>query len=427
MTDSLSGAARAGSGVLVLFGCLCGVAAAQPMVDGDLSGDASIYGAALSMQTANSGFGNATNGDQRFANGGSEIDQVFGYVSGSRLHVLITGNLESNFNKLNVFIDSQAGGVNQINGNNLPAMVDPFCCGNPPTDVGALQRMNGLSFDSGFTADHLLIFSNGVESVGTSSTYSISSYYADLTQGAAGDKSEIGFHRFARGMEPGLAQGEPIDQLNNACTGPTDTSCTPFEHELAEPQDFVGDPSNSRNHRNFLNDIELRYAIDNSNTEGVNFGFGAATGNPQDVETGIEFSIPLSVIGATTDDIRVPAFVGSGPHNFVSNQFSGAGTPGGNLGSNYFSINLANITGDQFVTVPGGLPGDFNGDGSVDAADYTVWRDGLGGEYLAGDYQLWVDNFGATASAASTSVPEPTAALLLILAAGLAPSRRGSK
>ena len=218
-------------------------------------------------------------------------------------------------------------------------------------------------------------------------------------------------------MEPGLAQGEPIDQLNNACTGPTQTNCSPFEHELAEPLDPVGDPTNSRNHRNFLNDIALRYAIDNSNTQGVNFGTGAATGNPEAVGTGIEFSIPLSVIGASTDDIRITAFIGNGPHNNVSNQFAGDGILQGNLGGNVGSINLANISGDQFVTVPGGLPGDFNNNGTVDAADYTVWRDGLGGEYLPGDYDLWAANFDANAS---VSVPEPSSLCVLITAVTLA-------
>ena len=45
----------------------------------------------------------------RVASSGSEIDQVFAQVADGRLNVLITGNLESNFNKLNVFIDSNPG------------------------------------------------------------------------------------------------------------------------------------------------------------------------------------------------------------------------------------------------------------------------------------------------------------------------------
>jgi hypothetical protein len=41
------------------------------------------------------------------------------------------------------------------------------------------------------------------------------------------------------------------------------------------------------------------------------------------------------------------------------------------------------------------LPGDFNLDGSVDAADYVVWRKGLGTTYTQTDYNVWCANFGA--------------------------------
>lgn len=71
---------------------------------------------------------------------------------------------------------------------------------------------------------------------------------------------------------------------------------------------------------------------------------------------------------------------------------------------------------------------DFNGNGKVDAADYTVWRDHLGqmggatlsqgdangdGNVTVADYNLWKSNFGAIAGAGSglgsvASVPEAT-------------------
>lgn len=75
-----------------------------------------------------------------------------------------------------------------------------------------------------------------------------------------------------------------------------------------------------------------------------------------------------------------------------------------------------------------GLRGDFNGDGVVDAADYTTWRDGLGTTYTQADYSLWVGNYGATASPPVATVPEPSAGLLLLLStavgAGSAARRR---
>ncbi len=398
----------------VLAGCvLPGSVLAAITIDGTLVGDESKYGTVLSVQNTNTQYGNATNGDPRVANGGSEIDQVFARVADGRLSVLITGNLESNFNKLNVFLDSVPGGVNQIVGSNLPTQVDPFCC----SGSGALQRFNGLRFDAGFDADHFLTFSNGNHVFGSGiNIWTLSAYYADLTQGTGGNKSEIGFQRFASGIEPGLGVGEPIDQLNNGCSSPADRNCSPPEHEFAEPIDVVNDPNNTRNHRNFLNDIDLRMAINNSNTAGVNGGSGPATGNPQSVQTGIEFSIPLAVLGNPTSEIKLTAFIGNGGHSHVSNQFSGVGVLQGNLGSPG-TLNLANIAGNQFVSIP--VPsGDFDDDGDVDGRDFLVWQRGGSSSPLSpADLALWQEQYGAAEGQVSSAVavPEPEGISLFFL------------
>ena len=79
------------------------------------------------------------------------------------------------------------------------------------------------------------------------------------------------------------------------------------------------------------------------------------------------------------------------------------------------------------------VPGDFNADGVVDAADLARWSAGFGlatGALLAqgnadrdrdvdgADFLVWQRHFdsGASVTAASTSVPEPPAVALLILA-----------
>lgn len=75
------------------------------------------------------------------------------------------------------------------------------------------------------------------------------------------------------------------------------------------------------------------------------------------------------------------------------------------------------------------LTGDYNADGVVDAADYTVWRDseGQNGVGLAADgnrdrvvnqadYDLWAANFGYDGSSTSESIPEPTTISLLVVA-----------
>ncbi len=80
------------------------------------------------------------------------------------------------------------------------------------------------------------------------------------------------------------------------------------------------------------------------------------------------------------------------------------------------------------------LAGDFNGNGIVDAADYTVWRDNLGASDESsianngdgingvddGDYALWKSNFGdalgGSGGLANAAVPEPSSGLLAICA-----------
>lgn len=75
----------------------------------------------------------------------------------------------------------------------------------------------------------------------------------------------------------------------------------------------------------------------------------------------------------------------------------------------------------------GASPGDFNSDGRVDAADYTLWRDTLGqpiglpnelvtpGETTIEDLATWQDNFGAVATAPAVATPEPGALGLAML------------
>jgi glycerophosphoryl diester phosphodiesterase len=78
------------------------------------------------------------------------------------------------------------------------------------------------------------------------------------------------------------------------------------------------------------------------------------------------------------------------------------------------------------------LPGDYNYDNVVDAADYALWRNAMGD---AVSYDTWRANFGravgviagAGASVAGTAaVPEPSVSLMLLaVGLGLATGRRG--
>jgi hypothetical protein len=92
-------------------------------------------------------------------------------------------------------------------------------------------------------------------------------------------------------------------------------------------------------------------------------------------------------------------------------------------------------------SLPNGLAGDYNDDGVVDTADYTVWRDRRGAAAgslpndidggLIGEaqYSTWKAQFGARlrpqAAGSGASVPEPGAGALLTLGGVLALPLRG--
>jgi hypothetical protein len=82
------------------------------------------------------------------------------------------------------------------------------------------------------------------------------------------------------------------------------------------------------------------------------------------------------------------------------------------------ALDAAGLTDIGWTVV---LPGDFNGDNVVDAADYTVWRDGLGSIYNMSHYALWKSNFGQAAGSGAgagnlAAVPEPDGVFALLSA-----------
>jgi T5SS/PEP-CTERM-associated repeat protein len=99
-------------------------------------------------------------------------------------------------------------------------------------------------------------------------------------------------------------------------------------------------------------------------------------------------------------------------------------------GSLMWNTNQLYTDGVLAVVGPG-LPGDYNLNGTVDAADYVIWRKTLGqsgddlpadgdgdGTIDTGDYDVWRTNFGRAAGAAAATsavVPEPAAMLSLAM------------
>lgn len=153
---------------LLALGAIAANAAAV-VVDGTAE---AAYGSALFTQQNTTQFGNNNDNSFNTANG-SEIDQAFGLNDGTNFAFTVAGNLESNFNKYVVFIDSKAGGFNTITNSNASG-----------DDFGWLNgNAAGLTFDAGFDADYAIwIRHDGTNSFMT---------FAEL--GAGGDLETGGF------------------------------------------------------------------------------------------------------------------------------------------------------------------------------------------------------------------------------------------
>ncbi len=252
-------------------------------LDGTL--DAS-YGPAIAIQDTPTQFGDSNLGQNTFANG-SELNGAYGVIDGGMLRLMLTGNLESNFNKLEVFIDSSAGGQNQLRGDNANI------------DFNGLNRMgndgsgNGMRFDSGFSPDHYLTATGGFDGTG----YQLFANYAELLSGGGGAGSFIG----------GSGTGNTVLSGSNG----------------------------------------INIAINNSNTAGVTGGSAAGAGL---VTTGIEIEIPLALLGGNDSSILVSVMINGGGHDFLSNQILGGVGGAGNLGEPR-NVDFNNINGNQYFKV----------------------------------------------------------------------------
>jgi hypothetical protein len=85
------------------------------------------------------------------------------------------------------------------------------------------------------------------------------------------------------------------------------------------------------------------------------------------------------------------------------------------LGQVAFAYDLANGQRGIAIWSNSGVPGDYNENGTVDAADYTVWRDNLGSATTlpnddtagveADDYTRWKTNFGNHSGTGALAFP----------------------
>lgn len=251
------------------------------------------YGPALFAQTVGTQFGNNTDPSRDFANG-SELDGVFARLDGTTLLLGVSGNLETNFNKLDLFIDFRDGGQNRLRGDNADV------------DFNGLNRMgddgsgNGLTFDDGVAPDLYITYTNGNDPA----EHFMNA--AELLTDGGGEGNFVGGGQKSLGAIVGTGPGG----------------------------------------------MALSADGDNSNVLGVaNLG-DPFDSDPASVTTGFEFSIDLGALGYSGGQVIIAGFVNGGGHDFLSNQVIGGLPDGfGNLGEPR-NVDFSTIDGDQFVVIP---------------------------------------------------------------------------
>lgn len=240
-----------------------------------------------------------------FGNNRSEINGIWAYCDATTLYLGVTGNVQD-FNKLDLFFDTGAGGQNSLR------------MDNADVDFNQLNtNLGGLTFDAGFEADYFL-------------TYTVN-----------GDRNEH-FTAAAQldtlGGGPGGFQGGGayVDGDQIVAAGPNG-----FGYTLGTNQ---------------------------SNTGGVGDFDNAPDSDPALVTTGVEIAISLDEIGYSGGLLRLAGFVNGGAHDFLSNQVigglpAGTGNLGGDLNGNFVApgtlagIDFNQVVGDQFVVLKVPAPG----------------------------------------------------------------------
>lgn len=253
------------------------------------------------------GFGDNNDPSVGAANG-SEIDAVrarFGVdiFNEPMLFISFSGNLETNFNKLDIFLDTQQGvGQNPLRGD------------NPDIDFNGLNRMGensdpnngavgpGLGFDAAFTANYFIGVTTGNYNQGTDLA-EIYANYADLDNQVA--------------------------------------------YYLGMTTNGVGFLSNGNDPFGFL------ATVNNSNIAGVTDTMSDPNAAAA-VDSGWEIGIPMAAIGSPTGNIRLVAFINGTGHDFISSQIVGGHPFGANNAGEPRVLDLNAIQGDQSVTIPQG-------------------------------------------------------------------------
>ena len=259
------------------------LAVALPSMAQNLNGtlNTGFYGKSLAVQTNSTGFGDAKpiSGNVGIESGGSELDALYGRLDKGALNIFLSGNLESNGNRLDLFFDTGKGGQNKLAANNA--------------NIDNLNSLAGLTLPSNFNAGFFVSL-NGSAAAATpndDTTYRLSGNYATLPAAGGGVGYSLGMAKAATNALPTLG-------------------------------------ANDQNPNN------IQFTINNSNSGGVTDTAASATAAAA-VLTGVELRIPYAALGGVPlSGVKVFAFIAGGDQTYLSNQSLGGlpfGT--GNLGA----------------------------------------------------------------------------------------------
>lgn len=286
---------------------------------------------------------------------GSELDNLRGQIvtDGGKnlLYIFVGGNMEVNFNKLNLFFDVAPGGQNTIGSD---ANGDPVT--NIDISFGALQNLVGLTFDTDFTPDYWINTNNGVDG-GSGNLL----YFADCavvrTDGALVDlisEFQLDYGSFFGGaIEDGV--GMPLVDAKEVLdfSGPrVDLPGSPSLFAEYAPRTTQLDP---------FNPVPglLQLSMDNSNVGGVTSD-SAVDALVRLVSTGIEICVDLDELGWDgSQDIKIAGFISNGGFNFLSSQVIGDSAGPDNLGAPA-DVDFSTIAGNQFINLSDVVMGGCN-------------------------------------------------------------------
>jgi len=240
-------------------------------ITGNLGTTSINYGSALSVQTINTGFGNASANTD--SSGGSELDAAYGTITGGNLYLFMAGNYENNGNNLAIFVSGGAAGQSTANFNSLSGM----------------DNFNGSTFSPGFQLTY---------------AYSMDDYAGTLYE-----------NEYSYGG-PAALNGGYVGAISESSTG-------------------IGAGTPSGNGEDYSPAYANLALNNNHGSTMGSSGGAANQSAMLSTTTGLELQIPLSVIGYANGPVEVLAMITGGGDSYLSNQQLpgyGVGTqnPGGN-------------------------------------------------------------------------------------------------